>query len=74
LICIWRKDSQIGAVSTGTTTHFYEQCVAALTPSSWDVRVEVKSCIALHHLHCAWKYIYILRSKVSIIMRFKFNA
>ena len=47
--------------------------VAALTSSSWDVWVEVKSCIALHHLHCSWKlYLYYYEAvDVFIIMLFK---
>jgi len=46
--------------------------VAALTSTFWDVWVEVKSYIALHHLHCSWKlYVYYYEAvDVSIIMLF----
>jgi hypothetical protein len=59
--------------------------VAALTPSPWDVWVEVKSCIALHHLHASSAlhpfalhlelYLYYYKAvDVSISMLFKPNA
>jgi hypothetical protein len=45
--------------------------VAALTPSAWDVWVEVKSCIALHFE----VYLYYYEAvDVSIIMLFKSDA
>ena len=42
--------------------------VAALTPSYWDVWVQVKSCIALHYLHCTRKYIYITTKQLMSLL------
>jgi hypothetical protein len=49
--------------------------VAALTPSPWNMWVEV-SCIALHHLHLHFEvYLYFYEAiNVSFIMLFKFDA
>ena len=54
-ICIWKNRSRIGAVSTGTATHIeIKQCGCSPHFLPWDLWVEVKSCIALHHLHMHW--------------------
>jgi hypothetical protein len=50
--------------------------IATLTPSSWDVWVEVKSCIALHHSHLHSEvYLYFYEAMdVSIMILLKFDA
>ena len=50
--------------------------VVALTPFLWDMWVEVKSYIALHHLHLYFEvYLYFYEAiDVSFIMLFKFDA
>ena len=65
-------------VSIGTAMHSDEQCgcsnvVAARTPSSWDVWIEVKSCIALYQLHCIicialGSYIYIAMKQLMSLL------
>jgi hypothetical protein len=50
--------------------------VAALTPSPWDVWVEVKSCIDCIFCICIFEvYLYFYEAvEVSIIMLSKFDA
>ena len=55
---------------------FMSNVVATLTASPWDVWVEMKSCIALHHSHLHSEvYLYFYKAiDVSIIMLLKFDA
>ena len=70
LICIWRNRSQIGAVSTGTTTHIDEHC--GCSPHSLFLghvgRSEVIHCIAsfTFALHCFASFAFALHCNICI--------